>query len=202
MVNDSNPWLRRNSASARGDEVGEELPARATSTRVLGPQPGAVPPPDVSDQLPVRPVEHTALGWAVAAHGGAGETTLARVLGARQGQRSWPASIEGERVVLVARTNAVGLAAARRAAQQWAAGAAGGVHLVGLVLMADAPGRLPRPLRALVALTAGGVATTWQLPWVEALRMETSDGADAALARAASTQLDQIRNLLRNGEHG
>jgi hypothetical protein len=72
--------------------------------------------------------------------------------------------------VLLARTSATGLLAARAALRQWAAGDAP-VELAGLVLLADAPGRLPGPLRDLAALVAGGAPRCWSIPWVEAWRL-------------------------------
>ena len=45
------------------------------------------------------------------------------------------------------------------------------VLLLGLVLIADAPGRLPRPLAQLAGLVCGGVPAVWSLPWIEAWRL-------------------------------
>jgi hypothetical protein len=64
--------------------------------------------------------------------------------------------------IVVARTNVRGLLAARSALTQWAASGAGAsVQLLGLVLVADAPGKLPRrsatwPRSSAVALRASG----------------------------------------------
>jgi hypothetical protein len=74
-------------------------------------------------------------------------------------------------VVLVARTHASGLRAAQAAARQWASGALPTVRLLGLIAVADAPGKRPRALRELLELISGGVPQTWELPWVEALRL-------------------------------
>lgn len=84
------------------------------------------------------------------------------------------------RVALVARTNWVGLTAAQRAATEWASGSLGdGIELAGLVLIADAPGRLPKPLRELQDLIAGGVPQLWSLPWVESWRLGPIDPTTA-----------------------
>lgn len=75
-------------------------------------------------------------------------------------------------MVLVARTSAMGLWSAQGAMRQWASGALPGhVRLLGLVVVADTPGRLPRPLRELLSLISGGLPQVWELPWVEALRL-------------------------------
>ncbi|MGH2867819.1 MAG: DUF6668 family protein [Solirubrobacteraceae bacterium] len=116
--------------------------------------------------------EQTAIWW-LGAHGGAGESTLEELFSAsRAADHSWPLSAHGlprARVVLVARTHAHGLRCAQSAIREWAAGDAP-VLLLGLVLIADAPGRLPHGQRQLADLIAGGVAAVWWLPWVEAWR--------------------------------
>ena len=94
----------------------------------------------------------------------------ALVPGWRAAAHSWPEVPAGDapaRVVLVTRSSAAGLRATQNAARQWASGAVPPVELLGLVIVADAPGRLPRPLRELAALVAGGVPRTWHLPWVD-----------------------------------
>ncbi|TDC40928.1 hypothetical protein E1281_37890 [Actinomadura sp. KC345] len=93
------------------------------------------------------------------------------------------------RVLLVARSHAAGLVAAQAAARQWAAGVLPNVRLLGLVVVADAPGKLPKPLRDLLRLISGGVPRTWELPWVEALRL--GDPPDQAKLPSAYTRLAQ-----------
>jgi acetyl-CoA acetyltransferase len=112
--------------------------------------------------------------WWLGAHGGAGESTLEELFsGSRAAGHRWPLSAAGvppARVVLVARTHARGLTAAQAAIREWAAGDAQ-VLLLGLVLVADAPGRLPHGLRRLAALIGGGVPAVWSVPWIEAWRV-------------------------------
>lgn len=115
--------------------------------------------------------------WTVGAHGGAGVSTLL-ALGEpgewATTERAWPYDPTGRVLptVLVARTHAAGLLAAQAALTQWAAG---GLHpsvrLLGLVLAADAPGHLPKPLRDLAKVVGGGAPRTWSLPWSEAVRL-------------------------------
>lgn len=189
----TNPWLQFTSvrppaASGTTDEVSEQLPLQAPEkTEVAGeavevvaapatgptaPQPFVEPP---ASGLPVRVVTETASLWWVGAHGGSGESTLASLDEQWQAAgRCWPTpSMPGvvASCVLVARTHADGLMAAQRALQQWSASAAGpGVQLLGLVLVADAPGKLPVPLRDLVKVISGGAPRVWEVPWVEAWR--------------------------------
>jgi hypothetical protein len=145
----------------------------------VAPQPGAVAPPEYG-RLPARPIHPASFAgragpdwWWLGCHGGSGASTLTfSVPGGADAFGFWPEmDPPGCRVVLVARTHAGGLWAAQAAARQWASGTLlGQVHLLGLVTVADAPGRLPRPLREMRDLLAGGVPRMWHLPWVEALR--------------------------------
>ncbi|MFG3253217.1 DUF6668 family protein [Streptomyces sp. NPDC048172] len=110
--------------------------------------------------------------WWLGAHGGAGVSALEEAVpGGRDAERAWPAAAEAQPVVLVARSSARGLAAAQNAAQQWASRMVTGVDLLGLVVVADAPGRLPRALRDRVRLVSGAVPRLWEIPWVEPWRL-------------------------------
>jgi len=107
----------------------------------------------------------------VGAHGGAGESSLAGLVDAWQpAEHTWPDAERPAACVLTARTSATGLLAAQAALRQWAAGDTP-VELTGLVLLADAPGRLPAPLRDLAALVAGGAPRCWAIPWIEQWRL-------------------------------
>jgi hypothetical protein len=133
----------------------------------------------MADRLPKRGVDRPAPLWWVGVHGGAGETTLEHLIaGSRAAAHAWPIGYDGAttNVVLVARSNASGLAAAQRAAIEWASGVIPSVNLIGLVIVADAPGKPPKPLRELAHLVSGGVPQTWHVPWVEGWRLgETPD---------------------------
>jgi hypothetical protein len=151
------------------------------ATGPTGPQRG-VPAPDEAEQLPIvdRPAGPGL--WWLGAHGGSGESTLAALVeGWEAAGHAWPRQPDGPaRVVLVARSNMRGLRAAQVAATQWAAGLAGDVDVLGLVIVADAPGRRPRPLRDFARVVAGGVPRTWELPWHEPWRL----GEDLVLGTA------------------
>ena len=71
--------------------------------------------------------------WVVAAHGGAGATSWARLLGAGDAGVGWPDPSGFTRAVVVARNSFVGLRAAQSAAIQWASGQVERVELAGLV---------------------------------------------------------------------
>lgn len=184
----SNPWLRAAPALTQASE-----PAVGPSVELTGPAAphGYVPLPDQGRGLPVRSAARTGDHlWVVGVHGGSGESTLAELLpGSRCSDHAWP-EITGTSppVLLVARTSVYGLERARIAATQWAASATPTVRLLGLVTIADAPGRLPPPLHDLVKLTRGAVPRTWHVPWIEALRL----GVEAA----AISQPRSLRRVL------
>ncbi|GAA3612891.1 hypothetical protein GCM10022266_27170 [Agrococcus terreus] len=46
------------------------------------------------------------------------------------------------------------------------------MDVLGLVLIADAPGKLPKPLKELVHVVSGGAPRTWHLPWDPAMRLD------------------------------
>jgi len=154
----------------------QSLTAASRMPRATAGGQGGVIAPGPGQRLARRVLrdEEQAAVWWLGAHGGAGETTLQELFsGSRAADHSWPltaADLAPARVVLVARTHACGLNATQSAIREWAAGDAP-VLLLGLVLIADAPGRLPHRLRQLADLIAGGVPAVWSLPWIEAWRV-------------------------------
>ena len=68
------------------------------------------------------------------------------------------------------------------------------MRLLGLVLIADAPGRLPHALRQLADLIAGGVPAVWSLPWVEAWRVGDPPGP-ANAPKVLSRLLEDLRAM-------
>ncbi|MFI5927773.1 hypothetical protein ACIA3K_17510 [Micromonospora sp. NPDC051543] len=121
---------------------------------------------------PRRALSEEGLGW-IAAHGGAGTTTLTRLLGGIDLGCRWPDAALGEpaAVLLVARTNAGGLGAAGRALNALREGRhPAGMRLVGVVLVADAPGRLPLPLARRIRVLRS-IAPVHQVPWLPTLRL-------------------------------
>jgi hypothetical protein len=168
----SNPWITTPATDT--DPLGagvEALPAAATiSAPLLG-----MVEPDAADRLGRRTVTGTATLWVTGAHGGAGESRLAGVLdGARATDHAWPVhdgAAGRPSVLLVCRSDMRGLTAARGALIQWASGAAPAFDLLGLAVLADAPGKLPKPLRDFTALIGGGAPRLWILPWVESWRL-------------------------------
>ena len=144
-----------------------------TELRPVSPQRGVILPAG-HRRLPQTRVEHDPAVWVLGAHGGAGEDTLTALInGARTCAHAWPVDGLGRkaRVLLVARTNAAGLAAAQAALIEWSAGCVPDVDLVGVALIADAPGKVPRVLRAQGKHATGAAPRVFELPWVEPWRL-------------------------------
>ena len=68
--------------------------------------------------------------------------------------------------------------------------------LLGLVVVADAPGRLPKPLKELKQLVGGGVPRMWTVPWLESVRLEESLSLPDA-PREVRQMVDELRSLIR-----
>ncbi|MGD1223389.1 DUF6668 family protein [Streptomyces krungchingensis] len=104
----------------------------------------------------------------VATHGGAGASTLATVFGGHDAGRSWPRPDQGEpgSVLLVGRTHAAGLEAVSHTLDIFRRGdAPPGLDLDAIVLVADAPGRLPRQLAQRIKVISS-VIDVYRVPWV------------------------------------
>ncbi len=197
MTDVSNPWLSKPAEP----EIVEPAPSRVTElVGPASPQRG-VPAPDRVDRLPLVSTDRNAELWCLGVHGGAGESSVA---GLRESwapaHHGWPAVTAGGRVrvLLVARSNMRGLRAAQAAATEWASGLVPHVDVVGLAIVSDAPGRLPRPLRDFAQVVAGGVPRSWRLPWIEAWRL--GDPLDpGALPREVRRMLDDL--VTDTGDH-
>lgn len=185
LSDNANPWVIGD-PGAEPVQAPTPPPMPTTRREVLrgpvAPQPSAVAVPERADRLPQRTVHGGAALWWTGAHGGAGESTLATLAaGTRAGEHAWPVSGDrggSSRVAIVARTNYAGLMAAQRIGREWASGAVPqSVELVGLIVVADAPGRRPKELRQLEQHVAGGFPRLWTLPWVEAWRLAEPSAA-------------------------
>ncbi|WP_318656166.1 DUF6668 family protein [Streptomyces resistomycificus] len=137
--------------------------------------------PPKPDHAPTPPLRRSFVG----AHGGAGTSTLAEVYGGRDCGRDWPGPADPRSVLLVARTHAAGLGAALRALDAFRRGEAPlgrapdptlGLRLDAVVLVADAPGRLPRPLAERIKAIESAIEVH-RVPWVPAWRLGDLAGA-------------------------
>lgn len=169
MQQSLNPWITNPAADTTEEEALDAYmpPAAVISAPLKG-----MVEPDAADRLASRTMTGSAALWIIGAHGGAGESRVADLLGARATGHCWPVLRDGSepRVLLVCRADMRGLTAARSALTQWASGAAPGVDLLGLAVLADAPGKTPKALRDFTSIIGGGAPRLWTLPWVEAWR--------------------------------
>lgn len=109
--------------------------------------------------------------WLVGAHGGAGTTTLATSWApAAESAGVWPAADKHPYVVLVCRSHLTGLERAHKLALQAKGGLAGNCQLLGVAVVADAPGKLPKKLRQKIDVVGSTVSHLWQIPWIPELR--------------------------------
>lgn len=219
-----NPWVDsapstdvRDRAVMPGEHWREWLPSAPTPGTTVPAVPEPVeadelsgPPtpqphvPSPEDALPVKRTHASATLWVVGAHGGSGESTLAELDEAwKAAGHAWPELPDGAPIacVVVARTNVRSLLAARTALTQWAASAAGeSVRLLGLVLVADAPGKVPAPIRDFAKVVGGGAPRVWHVPWVEAWRL--GDPVTERTPRAVSKLVSQLRSLAATATAG
>ncbi|MCI9872801.1 DUF6668 family protein [Arthrobacter humicola] len=202
MQQSLNPWITHPAPPDGADTAAPEahVPPEAV---ISAPLRGMVEP-DAADRLARRTVSGSAALWVTGAHGGSGESRIAdlidgaRVTGAHGGSgesriadliggaratgHCWPVLQDGSRprVLLVCRADIRGLTAAQSALMQWASGAAPDLDLLGLAILADAPGKTPKALRDFGAIVGGGAPRSWTLPWVEAWRHGDSTTAPPA----------------------
>lgn len=109
--------------------------------------------------------------WLVGAHGGAGTTTLATSWApAAEAAGMWPAADKHPYVVLVCRSHLSGLERAHELALQAKGGLAGNCRLLGVAVVADAPGKLPKKLRQKIEVVGAAISHLWQIPWIPELR--------------------------------
>ncbi|MGP4009628.1 DUF6668 family protein [Streptomyces sp. 4N124] len=128
----------------------------------------------------------------VGTHGGAGVSTLATVYGGQDCGRDWPGPDDPRSVLLVARTHATGLASALHVVEVFRRGEAPpGLDLDAVVLVADAPGRLPRPLAQQVKVIES-VIDVYRVPWVQNWRLGDLSGRPPR-ETAALTRLTEVR---------
>ncbi|WP_431031072.1 hypothetical protein [Plantibacter sp. RU18] len=98
------------------------------------------------------------------AHPGAGVSTLALATGFHDGHQGGPATTHPGAVrLLVGRTHVAGLGFVRDALSS------GRLALTRVVLVPDAPGQLPKPLRDQISIISGVIPVT-VTPWVESWR--------------------------------
>ena len=171
MTQQQNAWTKQEPPDAALPQ-GQGAAAQPPPLGALAAQPGGIAPAE-HERMAKFAIAAADTIWWVGVHGGAGESTMARLLpGSRAAKHRWPIPPPPvpTPTVLVARTHAYGLRSAQQAAAEWASGAVQGVVVLGLVLVADAPGRLPRVLDDFADIVGGSVPRVWDIPWIEEWR--------------------------------
>lgn len=161
----------------------EHLPPAWRATEPPAAPPAAQTAPPQRDPLPLRPADGGAApggpaggcAW-LGAHGGAGTSTLAAALGGADlgAYRPPLAHVPGTcPVLVVVRAHAGGLLSAQRLAASELAPGTGPLagSVVGLVIVADAPGARPKALRDLARLVSGGYPHHQFVPWIGGYRV-------------------------------
>ncbi|NLU77212.1 hypothetical protein HCA58_02150 [Micromonospora sp. HNM0581] len=151
--------------------VAPPRPGSAAGTTQLGELPG-VPAYAGGSAWRRDSLSADGIGW-IGAHGGAGASTLTRLLGGTDIGCRWPdpALAEPAQVMVTGRTNLDGLRAVSRVLNAMREGRhPADLRLVGVVLIADLPGWLPPPLLARIRLLRS-ISPVYRLPWIPQLRV-------------------------------
>lgn len=181
MSADVNPWVRPRVTPDEGEAAAApSIPVTPPWQRPqLDAESGGIPAPARRLgwwRCPRRLVADVAW-WAVGVHGGSGCTRLVSTMDARgyDVPQHWPVVPEGvppRPLLLIARTDQHGLRAVQDAIREWWWKLTPpNLELAGLVLMADAPGRLPPALRHQARALVGTVPQVWHIPWVPEWRV-------------------------------
>ena len=176
MTDGQNLWVTPQAATPVQPQQPVQPSTPAQHQPAVQRQIGAVPAPAAPlGSFAWQPQGSAYRWWALGAHGGAGVSTLLRILtGGLDAYRRWPdvqGAVRGVNVVVVARTDQRGLEAATTAVQEWTGGyAPATTTLVGVVLMADAPSRPPKAVRDRIRVLSGAVPHVWEVPWIESFR--------------------------------
>lgn len=124
----------------------------------------------LADSILANVEQRTPIAWALGAHGGAGASTLAAMiapLGDAHG--TWPVHDDFPYVVVCCRSTRAGLDAAQSAVLQAQAGGAGVCRVLGVVIVADTPGKTPKSLHQRETLLED-ITRIWRVPYYPGVR--------------------------------
>jgi hypothetical protein len=108
--------------------------------------------------------------WLIGAHGGAGTTTLAASWAPAAEATVWPSEDEFPYVVIVCRSTRTGLDHAHELVLQATGKFAGNCQLLGVAVVADAPGKTPKALRQRIEVMGKIAPHIWEIPYIPSLR--------------------------------
>nr|WP_151582276.1 MULTISPECIES: hypothetical protein [Corynebacterium] len=111
----------------------------------------------------------------------------------------WPAGEENPYCVVVCRSTQQGLERAHQAALQARAGKAGDVFLIGIVVVADAPGKTPKQLERKIRVIEEHFRV-WTVPYIEDFRLSETEALaewrpGMELAESSRTKLGKKKSL-------
>lgn len=160
---------------------------------VTAPKPSRPVTPAVSQ----RPPSIEAFTW-VSTHGGAGATSLRH--GSSRGldlTTQWPDPSLGwpSAVVLVCRSNAAGLDSMGRMLQEWVSRSVRDVQVLATVVVADAPTKPSKRIRARINELRSIAPAVWTVPWVEQWRDQPYVPHPVAAQIADAIRSGQAHNL-------
>lgn len=113
--------------------------------------------------------------WLVGAHGGAGVTTLSNMLAPfGDASQQWPSHDTHPWCVVVARENYSGLAAAQQVVLQAATGQSGDCTVLGVITVADGPGKRPKKLTSSLRVIEE-ISPVWRIGWIPELKVTASN---------------------------
>lgn len=135
--------------------------------------------------------------WIISAHGGAGATTLGHVIApAADAGQQWPVKEENPFVLIACRSTASGLDAAHSAVLQHCTGSVAPCELLGVVVTADAPGKMPKSLAQRVEVLED-LSKVWLLPYVDEFRRTLVKDLAVWGPKNASEEKDVSRRTFR-----
>ncbi|MGO3084477.1 DUF6668 family protein [Ancrocorticia populi] len=108
--------------------------------------------------------------WLLGAHGGAGTTTLAESWAPAAEAKVWPAKDDYPYVVIVCRSTRTGLDHAHELVLQATGKLSGDCELLGVAVVADAPGKTPKALRQRMEVLGNIAPHIWEIPYIAQLR--------------------------------
>jgi hypothetical protein len=151
-----------------------------------GPEPSSTTERALNEQL-IGTDQPRPRAWWLGVHGGAGESSLAALFPSfSAAEHQWPVDPSGQtHVVLVARTNHHGMSSVQATMRDWSAHHRHHVLVLGLVLIADRPGRLPRALQDFQRDLEGATPCLWRLPWIDSWSLGMTPSPENSSRREA-----------------
>lgn len=154
---------------------------------------------ELTGLLPAFGAKPTDRVWLVAAHGGAGCTTIRHSAPDRYADagRALPISMDSarpSRIVLCAMCTGRGLEALRGLLGEWHHGGFGSSRLCGVAVTMPTP-RTPTPLRKGCLLVGSAAPALWRLPYIKGLDLDGFPQVYPRAYRHMLNDLEAVANL-------